>query len=342
MKALNREPVDRRPIWIMRQAGRYLPEYRAIRKEAGNFLNLCKTPELACQATLLPINKFKLDAAILFSDILMIPDEMGLGLHFIENEGPKFKRVIQSKSDLDKLIDIDMESNMPYIMQSISMIKKELPKDIPLIGFAGSPWTVATYMVEGQTSKQHNKIRQMMYSSPEILHSLLNTLSIQTTKYLQAQVNAGADCVMLFDTWGGVLSDRLYKEFSLSYMSDIISTLDVPVIMFTKNGGRCIVEQANTGCAALGVDWTVGIESIKAQVGSKVALQGNLDPCVLYADKETIISEANMTLDAYGDKTGHIFNLGHGITPDIEPEKVQILIEAVHNYDKNSSVSGNL
>ncbi len=332
MQALLRQPVDRAPIWVMRQAGRYMPEYRAIRTKVPDFLTLCKTPELACEVTMLPIDRFGFDAAILFSDILMIPDAMQLGLKFVQNEGPTFARVITSKRDVEQLPTLDPEEDTPYIANSVQLIKKALDQKIPLIGFAGSPWTVATYMVEGKTSKQHNKIRGMVYSSPDIAHQLLSHLTTETIKYLQAQISAGVDCVMVFDTWGGVLEDNLYQEFSLQYMQQIVAALDIPVILFTKNGGRCLLQQAQTGCVGLGLDWTADLKQAKETVGDMVALQGNLDPAVLYADPTTIASKARQILDVYAGETGFIFNLGHGITPDISPEHVQVLVETVQNY----------
>lgn len=332
MRALLRQPVDRAPIWIMRQAGRYMPEYRAIRTKVPDFLTLCKTPELACEVTMLPIDRFGFDAAILFSDILMIPDAMQLDLQFVQNEGPTFAKVVTTKRDVEQLPSIDPEQDTPYIGESVRLIKKSLDQKIPLIGFAGSPWTVATYMVEGKTSKQHNKIRGMVYSAPDVAHKLLSHLTTETIKYLQAQISAGVDCVMLFDTWGGVLEDKLYQEFSLQYMQQIVAALDIPVILFTKNGGRCLLEQAHTGCAGLGLDWTADLGLAKRTVGSMVALQGNLDPAVLYADPETIVTKTKQILDVYADETGFIFNLGHGISPDIPPEHVQVLVETVQNY----------
>lgn len=332
MQALLRQPVDRAPIWVMRQAGRYMPEYRAIRTKVPDFLTLCKTPELACEVTMLPIERFGFDAAILFSDILMIPEAMQLGLDFIQNEGPVFAKVVTSKRDIEQLPTLDPEQDMPYIVGSVRLIKQTLAQKIPLIGFAGSPWTVATYMVEGKTSKQHNKIRGMVYSAPDLVHQLLAHLTTETIKYLQAQISAGVDCVMLFDTWGGVLDDHLYQQFSLQYMQQIVTALDIPVILFTKNGGRCLLQQAQTGCAGLGLDWTANLSQAKKAVGNMVALQGNLDPAVLYAAPETIVAKAKQILDVYSGEPGFIFNLGHGITPDIPPEHVQVLVETVQNY----------
>lgn len=339
--ALARQPVDRPPIWLMRQAGRYMPEYRALRSKTKDFLTLCKTPELACEITLLPIEKFKFDAAILFSDILIIPDAMGLGLSFQEHSGPQFSKVIASKRDVMQLPDLDPELDMPYIGAAIRLIKQALDGSLPLIGFAGSPWTVATYMVEGQASKQHNKIRSMLYKDPKLLHELLERLTRQTIKYLQAQVIAGADCLMIFDTWGGILTDALYLEFSLRYMAEIVQALPVPVILFTKNGGRNLTAQASTGCAAVGLDWLADLRQARTEIGAQVALQGNLDPCLLHAEPEVLIREVHKILAVFGDDPGFIFNLGHGITPDTKPEMVRLLVETLHNFKQQHAISQN-
>lgn len=340
LRALQRQTVDRTPVWIMRQSGRYLPEYKALRNASGDFLTLCKTPELACEATMLPLRRFDLDAAILFSDILVIPEAMGMGLSFVVEEGPKFSNVITATSDIKKLPSLDPESDLCYVSDAIRLIVKQLDNSVPLIGFAGSPWTIATYMVEGQTSKQFYKIKGLMYQSPQLLHKLLAHMSTQITNALQAQINAGVHAIMIFDTWGGILTDNLYKEFSLRYMAEIVANLksnnpNVPIILFSKNSGRCLTEQADTGCDALGLDWTVNLSQARLLVGDKVALQGNLDPCVLYASKETIQSEVKLVLDQYGDGPGHIFNLGHGIPLDVNPDNVKILLDTVRDYGVN-------
>lgn len=336
LRALRRQPVDRTPVWVMRQAGRYMPEYRAIRAKAGEFLTLCKTPELACQVTMLPMQRFDLDAAIVFSDILIIPEAMGLGLSFVAEEGPKFAQVITANSDINRLKHIDPMSDLAYVNTAIRMIKHELSNK-PLIGFAGSPWTIATYMVEGQTSKQFYKIKGLMYQNPKAMHQLLTHMTIQVTNALLAQIAAGVDAVMVFDTWGGILTDSLYKEFSLQYMAQIVHNLQaeyptIPIILFTKNGGRCLNEIANTGCNAIGLDWVANITQAKALVGDRVALQGNMDPAVLYANPDRIVTEVKNILAQFGHGSGHIFNLGHGISPDVNPEHLQIMIEAVHKY----------
>jgi len=337
LRALERKPVDRTPVWVMRQAGRYMPEYRALRAQTGSFLTLCKTPDLACEVTLLPIQKFPLDAAILFSDILLIPEAMGLGLSFVAEEGPKFERLINSAADVAKLPSIDPEQDLGYVSKAIHLIKKALDNSIPLIGFAGSPWTVATYMVEGQTSKQFNKIKALMYREPLVMHKLLAHMATQITNCLLAQINAGVNVVMLFDTWGGLLSDNLYKEFSLRYMAEIVEVLktrhpNIPIILFSKNGGRCLVDIAATGCNAIGLDWTANLTAARNLVGDKVALQGNMDPCVLYAKPERIIAEVKSVLDNFGQGPGHIFNLGHGISPDVDPANLAIMLDAVKQY----------
>jgi uroporphyrinogen decarboxylase len=335
LKALRREPVDRTPIWIMRQAGRYLPEYRALREQAGHFMNLCKTPELACEATLQPIRRFDLDAAILFSDILTIPDAMGLGLSFTQGEGPKFSKTVRSMSDIKGLKKIEANEDLAYVMDAVRLIKQELNGKVPLIGFSGSPWTLATYMIEGGSSKEFNLAKSMLYQAPEILHALLKQLSEAVADYLQAQIEAGVDAVMIFDTWGGILSPEAYRQFSLSYMQKILSQLklkykNIPVILFSKGCFHSIREMADSGADALGVDWMTSIGRARELAGNKVALQGNMDPAVLYADPEKIKAEAIRIKQEFGPHPGHIFNLGHGIHPDMNPEHVACLIEAVH------------
>lgn len=337
IRALHRQTVDRTPVWIMRQAGRYMPEYRALRAEAGDFLTLCKTPELACAVTLLPVRKFPLDAAILFSDILTIPDAMGLELSFVADEGPKFAKTVRTAADVANLPNLDPEQDLGYVTQAVHRIVKELDGSIPLIGFAGSPWTVATYMVEGQTSKQFNVIRGLMYKDPVVMHQLLGHMSLQIANSLLAQIRAGVNAVMIFDTWGGILSDELYKEFSLRYMREVVTLIhntypNFPVILFTKNGGRCLLDIAATGCAGIGLDWTADISLARAQVGDKVALQGNLDPCALYAKPEGIVRQVQSVLQQYGSGSGHIFNLGHGIPPDVNPDHVQVMLDAIRTY----------
>lgn len=340
LRALLQEPVDRTPVWMMRQAGRYLPEYRATRAVAGDFMSLCKNAELACEVTMQPLRRYPLDAAILFSDILTIPDAMGLGLYFETGEGPRFKNPIRSQADIDKLPIPDPEGELQYVMNAVRTIRKELNGSVPLIGFSGSPWTLATYMVEGSGTKTFSKVKGMMYSEPKMMHQLLDKVADSVTSYLNAQIAAGAQSVMIFDTWGGVLTPRDYEEFSLNYMSKIIDGLTrenegrkVPVTLFTKNGGQWLEKMAATGCDALGLDWTMNIAEARDRVGSKVALQGNMDPSMLYATPDRIRQEVQTILADYGDKgTGHVFNLGHGITPDVKPENAGAFINAVVDY----------
>jgi uroporphyrinogen decarboxylase len=341
IRALLKQPVDATPVWMMRQAGRYLPEYKAVRKEAGDFMAVCTNPELACEVTLQPLRRFKLDAAILFSDILTIPDAMGLGLYFEAGEGPKFKHPIKSLADVKKLPNPDPEIELKYVMDAVRTIRKNLKGSVPLIGFSGSPWTLATYMIEGGSSKAFTKIKKMAFAEPQTLHLLLDKVADSVTTYLNAQIAAGAQSVMIFDTWGGVLSPRDYKLFSLQYMEKIVAGLTreyegnkVPVTLFTKNGGMWLESIAATGCDALGLDWTIDIADAKARVGDKVALQGNMDPSVLYASKERIEQEVQDILAGFGAGEGHVFNLGHGIHLDVPPENAGYFVDAVHKYSK--------
>ncbi len=341
LRALAREPLDVTPVWIMRQAGRYLPEYRAVRARAGDFRTLCMTPELACEVTLQPVRRFPLDAAILFSDILTIPDAMGLGLHFIEGEGPKFSRTVRTSADVDRLRVPDPETELRYVMDTVRLVRRELNGDVPLIGFAGSPWTLATYMIEGGGSRDFAEIKRMLYRAPNVLHRLLEILARSVTQYLDAQRAAGAQALMIFDTWGGILSPHAFRAFSLKYLSDIVKGLSsdpsgdrVPVILFTKNGGQWIEAIADTGADAVGLDWTTDIRDARQRVGLRVALQGNLDPAALHGTPASIRAEASNILEGYGKGSGHVFNLGHGITPDIDPENVAALVEAVHDLSR--------
>lgn len=336
IKALLREPVDRTPVWIMRQAGRYLPEYRAVREKAGNFLTLCKTPELACEVTLQPLRRFPLDAAIIFSDILTIPDAMGLGLSIEEGVGPVLARPLRDRAALDALHVPDPEFETGYVMDAIRLVRRELDGSVPLIGFAGSPWTLATYMVEGGSSREFSRIKTLMLDEPRALHQLLQTLADSVTVYLNAQIEAGAQAVMVFDTWGGVLTPRHYRAFSLHYMQQIVDGLTrraedaaVPVVLFTKGGGGWTEEIAATGCDAVGLDWTADIGDARARVGDRVALQGNLDPNTLYAKPEHIRREVAATLERFGEGSGHVFNLGHGVHPATDPDHVAAMVEAV-------------
>jgi len=341
LRALLREPVDYTPVWMMRQAGRYLPEYRATRTKAGSFMDLCRNPELACEVTIQPLERFPLDAAILFSDILTIPDAMGLGLYFAEGEGPHFERPVQNAADVERLGVPDPEDGLRYVMDAVSTIRRALDGRVPLIGFSGSPWTLATYMVEGGGTKNFAKSKAMMFDRPELMHALLAKVADAVTAYLNAQIARGAQAAMVFDTWGGVLSPGDYREFSLRYMERIVDGLTreaegrrVPVVLFTKGGGQWLDRMAETGCDALGVDWTTDLADARRMVQGKVALQGNLDPCTLYASPERIRREVGRVLASYGSGSGHVFNLGHGIHPDADPEHAGAMVAAVHELSR--------
>ena len=337
LRALLRQPVDRTPVWMMRQAGRYLPEYRATRARAGSFLDLCKNPELACEVTIQPLERFPLDAAILFSDILTIPDAMGLGLYFTEGEGPRFQRPVRDEAAVAALGVPDPEQDLGYVMDAVRTIRRELGGRVPLIGFAGSPWTLATYMVEGGGTKNFARVKGMMFDRPDLMHRLLAVTADAVGVYLNGQIAAGAQAVMIFDTWGGVLSPSDYAEFSLAYMTRIVDGLTpehegrrVPVILFTKGGGQWLERMVDSGCDALGVDWTTDLGQARALVQDRVALQGNIDPCILHASPERIREGVAEVLDSYGKGPGHVFNLGHGIHPDVDPEHAAALVAAVH------------
>lgn len=332
LRALARQPVDRPPVWIMRQAGRYLPEYRATRTRAGDFLTLCKTPELACEVTLQPLARFPLDAAILFSDILTIPDAMGLGLSIDEGVGPRLANPVRSAADVARLGVPDPHGELGYVCDAVRLIKRELNGHVPLIGFAGSPWTLATYMIEGGGGDHDFKrAKGWVYGEPALLHKLLEVVTSSVISYLKAQREAGVDALMVFDTWGGVLAAEAYRDFSLQYMARIVDELGsaVPTILFTKGGGPWLEDIAATGCSAVGLDWTVHPADARRRIGDRVALQGNLDPAILRAPIPVIEREVAATLAAFGPQPGHIFNLGHGITPDIDPAHVAALVAAV-------------
>ena len=339
LRALMREPVDMTPVWMMRQAGRYLPEYRAARSKAGDFLSLCMNPELACEVTLQPLQRYPLDAAILFSDILTIPDAMGLGLYFEEGEGPRFHKPVRTEKDIAALTVIKPEQDLSYVIDAVRLIRRELNGSVPLIGFSGSPWTLATYMIEGGSSKDFRRAKTMLYDQPELLHQLLSVLADSVAVYLNAQIAAGAQAVQIFDTWGGALSHTAYQEFSLGYMTRIVSQLQreregrrVPVILFTKGGGQWLESMADSGCDALGLDWTTDMGLARERVGSRVALQGNMDPAALYSSANAIRAEVKRIVNCFGPYPGHVFNLGHGITPEVSPENARIFIEAVHEF----------
>jgi uroporphyrinogen decarboxylase len=342
LRALRREPVDCTPVWLMRQAGRYLPEYRATRAKAGSFLAMAKNPELACEVTLQPLRRFDLDAAILFSDILTVPDAMGLGLYFVEGEGPKFERPIRNEADVAKLAVPDMETELRYVMDAVRTIRRELDGKVPLIGFSGSPWTLACYMVEGGGSDNFAKIKAMALNEPALLHRVLQVNTEAVIAYLSAQRAAGAQALQVFDTWGGALSPAMYREFSLPYLVRIAKELDrgdTPLILFGKGNAPYLEELAASGAEGVGVDWTIGLDDAARRVQGKVALQGNLDPATLYGSPDAIHAQARTALDAYregngGSREGHVFNLGHGMSPDMDPGHVAALVDAVHELSK--------
>ncbi|MFM9913033.1 MAG: uroporphyrinogen decarboxylase [Methylophilaceae bacterium] len=340
LRALLRQPTDYTPIWMMRQAGRYLPEYCETRKRAGSFLSLAKNPDYATEVTLQPLARYPLDASILFSDILTIPDAMGLGLYFADGEGPKFERTLREESDIRKLTVPDM-SSLQYVFDAVSQIRRAIDGSVPLIGFSGSPWTLATYMVEGQGGTDFLTIKKMLYARPDLLHHILETTAQAVVLYLNAQIEAGAQAVMVFDSWGGALSHAAYREFSLSYMEKIVAGLTkeregrrVPSIVFTKGGGLWLEAQAAIGADALGLDWTIDIGEARKRVSDKVALQGNLDPAILLSNPAAIDKEVSSILASYGQGSGHVFNLGHGITQFTPPENAGAMIEAVHKLSR--------
>ncbi len=337
LRALLRQPVPRTPVWIMRQAGRYLPEYREVRAQAGDFMSLCANPELACEVTLQPLRRFKLDAAILFSDILTIPDALGLGLYFETGEGPRFKKPLRSSRDIKALAPINIESRLQYVFDAVALIRKRLEGSVPLIGFAGSPWTVGTYMVEGRSSRDFARTLGLAKEEPKLLDELLGTLASKTTDYLNAQIESGAQAIQIFDTWGGALQGDDYLRYSLRPMQQILDGLKrnydgntVPVILFTKGAGERLATMADSGCDALGVDWTVSLAAARDYTGDKVALQGNVNPATLLESPEQIREAVAAALASYGFGPGHVFNLGHGITPDVKPEHLGVLVDAVH------------
>jgi len=337
LRALDREPVPRTPLWIMRQAGRYLPEYRATREKAGDFMSLCRNPELACEVTMQPLRRYRLDAAILFSDILTVPDAMGLGLYFETGEGPKFERPVRSRAEIDRLPEIDVAERLGYVFEAVRTIRRELDGKVPLIGFAGSPWTVGTYMVEGGSSRDFPTIRALARDEPAVLEAMLGKVASITTDYLNAQIEAGAQAVQIFDTWGAALDRDDYLRFSLANMQQIVDGLTrekdgrrVPVILFTKGAGPLLKDMVETGCDALGVDWTTTLAEARKYTGDRVALQGNLDPATLRESPDAIRRGVADTLESYGHGPGHVFNLGHGITPDIDPDHLGVLVDAVH------------
>jgi uroporphyrinogen decarboxylase len=342
LRALLKEPTDHTPLWLMRQAGRYLPEYCETRKRAGSFLQLCKNPAMACEVTLQPLARYDLDAAILFSDILTVPDAMGLGLYFTEGEGPMFERPLREEWAIRDLTAPDPYDHLRYVMDGVSEIRRALDNSVPLIGFSGSPYTLACYMVEGASSSDYRHVKTMMYDRPDLMHRILSVTADAVIAYLNAQIESGAQAVMIFDSWGGGLSAAAYQEFSLQYMQRIVAGLikekdgeRIPSIVFTKGGGLWLESIANIGCDALGLDWTIDLGEARRRVGDKVALQGNLDPNVLFASPDKIEVEAKKILDSYGPgDTGHVFNLGHGISQFTPPDHVTTLVNTVHEYSK--------
>ena len=342
LRALRREPVDCTPVWLMRQAGRYLPEYRATRKAAGSFLAMAKTPDLACEVTLQPLRRFPLDAAILFSDILTVPDAMGLGLYFVEGEGPKFERPLRNPADIAALAVPDMETDLRYVMDAVRTIRRELDGNVPLIGFSGSPWTLACYMVEGGGSKDWGRVKALALNEPAAMHQLLGTVTDAVIAYLAAQRAAGAQALQVFDTWGGVLSPAMYREFSLPYLARIareLKSAEVPVILFGKGNAPHLGDLFASGADAIGVDWTVTLEDAARRNGGRVALQGNLDPAMLYGNPDAVRAQVRATLDSYaagngGSREGHVFNLGHGLSPDMNPDHVAALVDEVHAHSR--------
>ena len=337
IRALKQQYTERTPVWVMRQAGRYLPEYREVRKKAGDFMTMAQNPEMVCEVTLQPLRRFALDAVIIFSDILTIPDAMGLGLYFVTGEGPKFKNPITSIADVNNLPEIDVNIDLKYVMDGLSLTSKTLNEEVPLLGFAGSPWTLATYMIEGGSSKTFAKAKAFLLNHPQAAHLLLQKLTDATIDYLNAQIASGANAVQVFDSWGGALSPEMYQVFSLDYMQQIVTGVknknpDIPVILFSKGVQYNLTKMADTGADCLGVDWTTDLSLARELTADKVALQGNLDPCVLYGDDAVIESEVKKVLDSYGAGNGHIFNLGHGMHPDMQPEKLAVLVNAVRKF----------
>jgi uroporphyrinogen decarboxylase len=341
LRALLREPVDYTPIWLMRQAGRYLPEYCETRRRAGSFLKLCKTPSLACEVTMQPLARYDLDAAILFSDILTVPDAMGLGLYFADGEGPKFERPLRQEWEIRDLVAPDPNVHLRYVMDAVVEIRRALANTVPLIGFSGSPFTLACYMVEGGGSDDFRTIKTMLYDRPDLLHRILEVTARAVADYLNAQIESGVQAVMIFDTWGGALSHAAYREFSLAYMQRVVDELKkandgerVPSVIFTKGGGQWLEAIAGIGADAIGLDWTTDVSDARKRVGDRVALQGNMDPMALFASPDAVANEARRIIDGYGPGTGHVFNLGHGISQFTPPDNVSTLVETVHQYSR--------
>lgn len=343
LRALMREPVPYTPVWLMRQAGRYLPEYRETRAKAGSFMNLAQNKEYACEVTLQPLRRFDFDAAILFSDILTIPHAMGLGLDFVQGEGPQFAHPLRHEDDVAKLSVPDMEK-LRYVFDAVHLIRHELDGKVPLIGFAGSPWTIGCYMVEGSGSKDYRHIKGMMYGRPDLVHQILAINTQATIQYLNEQIKAGAQAIMIFDSWGGVLADSLFQEFSLQYTKQVVAGLQrehngerIPVIVFTKGGGQWLEDILDCQADALGVDWTVNLAQARKRVDDSVALQGNMDPMVMFGGEQAIRNEVRRVIDDFGavGQGGHVFNFGHGISKHTSPDDVAVLVDEVHSYSRS-------
>lgn len=340
LRTIRKEKVERTPVWMMRQAGRYLPEYRAVRAKA-DFLMMCKTPELAAEVTIQPVDIIGVDAAIIFSDILVIPEAMGMELIMHEGKGPLFTHPIRNENDAKSLKRINTKIDLKYVLDAVALTKKELKGRVPLIGFCGAPWTLLTYMVEGKGSKTFSEVKKLIYHNPKLAHEVLNLLADSCAEYLSAKIDAGADAVQIFDTWGGILSQKDFEEFSLPYIAKIIAQLkrkDEPVIVFAKGVHYAIEKIANCGCDVVGLDWTMNLGAVRKQIGDKVALQGNLDPTILYSSEEKIEEEVNRILKEFGNGSGHVFNLGHGILPDVEPEKAKHFVRCVKDLSKQFQV----
>lgn len=340
LRTIRKEKVERTPIWMMRQAGRYLPEYRAVRAKY-DFLTMCKSPELAAEVTIQPIEIIGVDAAIIFSDILVIPEAMGMELQMHEGKGPIFPKPIRNESDVNNLKQIDASTDLKYVLDAVALTKKELNGRVPLIGFCGAPWTLLTYMVEGKGSKTFSEVKKLIYNNSKLAHSILNKLADACADYLSAKIDAGADAVQIFDTWGGILSKKDFEEFSLPYITKIISKVkrkEEPVIVFAKGVHFAIDSLANSGCDVVGLDWTMNLGDVKNRIGERVALQGNLDPTVLYGSEEKIKEEVITILESFGKSSGHVFNLGHGILPDVDPEKAKLLVKTVHELSQKYHV----
>ena len=339
LRALTKQKTERTPVWVMRQAGRYLPEYREVRKKAGDFMTMAKNPEMVCEVTLQPLRRFPLDAVIIFSDILTIPDAMGMGLYFVTGEGPKFKKPISTAEDVDNLPEIDVNHDLKYVMDGISLTSKTLNRKVPLLGFCGSPWTLMTYMVEGGSSKNFSKAKSFLLNQPQASHKLLQKITDASINYLNAQIASGANAVQVFDSWGGALSPEMYRVFSMDYMQKIVQGVkkenpETPVILFSKGVQYNLKNLANTGADCLGVDWTTDLSLARELTQDKVALQGNMDPCVLYAKDSVIEEEVKKVIDSFGEGNGHVFNLGHGMQPDMQPEKLEVLVNAVRKFSE--------